>query len=692
MKFLFLFTQAALLASVIAEPVPLQIGPANDVKMSVSDGVATIVSEGGNPHFWTEPLPEKATLETHPILSFDYFSEKPLPNVRARIPNAEDAEHVSAGTVPPAETWQTFGIDLRLANRPYVSGNGKRMALIFGTSPGTEFQIRNLCLRPPNANEMKRANDRETLHDKREHDAAAYIDYLHREWPAIVKSLTVSEKDIVIRGTLPARDDLVKVAVTELQSHHASWLPATNNWPLYCVTDWKAGDVEFRLPRFDGKRERAASRWKIVGIKADGTRLTLSPALYPTAVDAGMQRPLKEHRRATTIKGLGGATRLNPAHEIFDLGIGHATVNIHVGNMLAKSPRRGFEARDFEGKTFYLNPGYLRRIEDDIRVLTEKKIVVSAILLVSNARDSQGNPRSPMVHPEALPNGILAMPDLATEEGAWLYRAGIDLLTERFTRPDARVSNWIIHNEVDQAGVWTNMGEQPMPRLMETYIRSARLVHHFAQRFDPHARAFISHTHHWMKKNPGGMRYVTKEMIELFAKAARVENDFEWGLAYHPYPEDLRNPETWNDTIDWTFDTPYITPKNVEVLPAYMAQSRFLWQGKIRGLLFSEQGANARSLSPEDQNVQAAAVAYIMQRVRQLPAIEAYHYHGYMDQPEGEGGLLLGLTNRHHGHKKAWEVYAAIDMPNESEVLKFAWPVIGVEGPNELTIKPLPQP
>jgi len=54
-----------------------------------------------------------------------------------------------------------------------------------------------------------------------------------------------------------------------------------------------------------------------------------------------------------------------------------------------------------------------------------------------------------------------------------------------------------------QDGTWTNMGEQRLPRDLETYLRSARLVHHSARRFDPHARVFVSLTHHWTKQSHG---------------------------------------------------------------------------------------------------------------------------------------------------------------------------------------------
>jgi hypothetical protein len=147
-------------------------------------------------------------------------------------------------------------------------------------------------------------------------------------------------------------------------------------------------------------------------------------------------------------------------------------------------------------------------------------------------------------------------------------------------------------------------------------------------------------------------------MIEFFQQLSRAEGDFEWGIAYHPYPRDLRNPDTWLDQeVSDDFDTEYITPKNLQVLPAFLRQARFQFQGQTRGILLSEQGFNTPTLSLEDQKCQAAGLIYVFDQMRRLPEIEAYHLHRYQDMPEGEGGLRLGLITETGQRKLAWEVY-----------------------------------
>src|SRR5680860_1638317 len=78
-------------------------------------------------------------------------------------------------------------------------------------------------------------------------------------------------------------------------------------------------------------------------------------------------------------------------------------------------------------------------------------------------------------------------------------------------------------------------------------------------------------------------------------------------------------------------------------MDAWMRKTENLYKGqKVRTLQFSEQGVNTRNNSAEQQNIQAAGVAYYWKKVKDLPALEAFQYHRWVDHPN-EGGLQFGL-------------------------------------------------
>lgn len=199
--------------------------------------------------------------------------------------------------------------------------------------------------------------------------------------------------------------------------------------------------------------------------------------------------------------------------------------------------------------------------------------MVSAILLVANPAKSADPLIKRLGHPDAVREGTFAMPNVTSEEGIGLYGAILQLMSERWSRPDGtfgRVHHWIMHNEVDAGWVWTNAGEKPAMVYMDLYQRSMRLMELITSQHDPHARPFITLTHHWAE--PGEKRwYGSKRMIELLLAFTKAEGDFPWALAHHPYPQNLFNPRAWEDQqAIFDFNSKKITPKNLEVLDAYM--------------------------------------------------------------------------------------------------------------------------
>jgi len=496
---------------------------------------------------------------------------------------------------------------------------------------------------------------RDEVRELREADAEAALSHLRAEFTAEIRDVTVAKETVRVSGQA---DDARRLR--ELLIHE----PSHRSDPAEGVVEVLKGEFVLELPRFVKGRDRALSRWRLE--RADGA--PASPARWYDATAPGVAGSLPK-LTAPHQKGLGGIPPIpQPDHVLFELGIRHATINLVLSSLVSDTLKPGFEAFTVDGRDWFANAPALRHLETTVRHLHAKEVLVSAILLVPNQAGRQ------MTHPEAEPRGIYSMPNLAEAEGSAHYRAAIHLLGERFCKPDCRIINWILHNEIDQAGVWTNMGDQPLARYLDSYLRSTRLVYHTMRLRDPHARVFISLTHHWTKPSHGPGAYTVRPLLDLFAEMAAAEGDFEWGVAYHPYPRDLRNPDTWHDTeVTGDFDTPYITPKNLEVLPAYLSRPPFLYRGETpRAILFSEQGFNTPTLSEADQRRQVAGLIYTFRKLPSLPTVEAWHLHRYQDMPEGEGGLRLGILDEHGHRKLGWHAYSAIGTDREGEFATIA--------------------
>jgi len=654
--------------------VPLNFGPHRDLKIQPkADTVLEVTLAEGNPHFWTAIVPGDFDVAKHTVLALEYFAPSGLESMvlRYRVPDGGMAV-AEVLPVPLAETWQPLVFDLsQLEVKPAAGHPEMRFHFALNGNPGTQIQLRHIRLREANAEERSRAANREKIQAEREADAAAILADIRAKYEGSIETVHVGAKEITLVGKAKAPTKLVGIMPEEVS------YKAAKDRVMAEVQPDTSGVFRLNIPRVDDtQRDRAVWRWRLVNKEGAWASTARWPTAYGPAVGRQLPRLSAPHQ-----KGIGVPAIANADHELFDLGLRHATVNMVLHSLIRDTPASGWVPWKFEGLTYHLNERQLQNHDTTLRHLAARDIIVSAILLVGNGRGPDGAPQTAMTHPEAEVRGIYSIPNLTAKDPAQLYRAALHLMAERWSRADGscgRVSNWIMHNEIDQGATWTNMGAQPLARYLETYMRSARLMYHTARLFDPHARVFVSLTHHWAQKSSGSGTYVVRDILEMFAEMGRAEGDFEWGVAYHPYPRDLRNPDAWKDEgLTNDFDTHYITPKNIAVLPAFLDQPRFHFAGEPRGILLSEQGFNTPTLSLEDQRRQVAGLIYMFRQIRPLKSIEAFHLHRYHDMPVQEGGLRLGIITETGAHKLGWDAYKAIGTEKEAEFSKIADEVMG---------------
>ena len=103
-------------------------------------------------------------------------------------------------------------------------------------------------------------------------------------------------------------------------------------------------------------------------------------------------------------------------------------------------------------------------------------VVVSAIILTPV--------ESAYKDPENT-GGNYTMPNLTTAEAFNMYAAALTFMAERYCADTpGRIHHWIMHNEVDMADDWTNMGDQPTMRLLDRYVKSMRICYNIVRQYD----------------------------------------------------------------------------------------------------------------------------------------------------------------------------------------------------------------
>lgn len=371
------------------------------------------------------------------------------------------------------------------------------------------------------------------------------------------------------------------------------------------------------------------------------------------------------------------------------LGIKHAALNLNLTALYVRQPDERAVSFVFEGQTFQFRSEYLQHLDSQIKVLSDAGVLVNVIVLAYASGKLEVD--RVLLHPDYdtnAPNRLGAF-NTVTPEGRRWFGACMEFLAERWARPDqkfGRVAGYIIGNEVNSHWYWSNMGRVTMQEFADDYLRTVRLAHTAVRRQSSWARVYLSLEHHWNIRYPAGDKYQAfpaREFLEYFAHRAKQEGDFDWQLAFHPYPEDLFHPEFWKDKSATTnVNTPRITFKNLDLLTAFMGEREMSYEGKPRRIILSEQGFHTPKGEPGEL-IQAAAYCYAYKKVEALDGIDAFILHRHVDH-DGEGGLLLGLRrNKPAGgearpKKRIYECFRLADTPQWATAFDFALPLVGL--------------
>lgn len=489
------------------------------------------------------------------------------------------------------------------------------------------------------------------------------------------------EQDFLVEAEFPSQGD---VQLLQLQPHEG------NGEGKRLSPDWELADGigMATVNRVVDGRDNLLSRFQLVDM-ASGK--PLGQPRWIGNVESIAKR-LFEFPKAKGIKGLQCIVDIDDA---LRLGIKQAALNVTFDQLVDWRSDSGRFSRQVDGKTVCFHAGYVAHIDSQLKRLTDAGVVNSLIIYnrIPGSRDG-----SPLVHPDSdldeSPFHVGAF-NLATEEGVRTYRGAIEFLANRYSdsrREHGLAKRFIIGNEIQSHWYWYNLGEATKRQVVEEYHKALRVAHLAAHSIHPGIQLYVSLDHHWsaqMGDNP--LRSMSgKYFVETLNTITIAGGNFDWNVAFHPYPENLFNPRTWEDAdATPSFGSRKITFKNIDVLPTFLRQKRFLHNGKPRRVILSEQGFHSAD-SKNGELEQAAAYAYAYYRVKHTDGIDAFILHRHVDHP-GEGGLRLGLRGSSKGGERPiYEVFHRADTPDWAEAFKFALPVIGVENWTETL--PVQQP
>ncbi len=417
----------------------------------------------------------------------------------------------------------------------------------------------------------------------------------------------------------------------------------------------------------------------------------LAAGLTPLFAGTVSSRYPGDYPAAASKKGL----QVENVEDALALGVKHGALNFNLCGLVAPQGGTNNPVWASDGREHYFERGYLEGMDQQIKTLSDRGVAVTLVVLTYRSSDPEVN--RIMIHPDCLTNAPnnLGNFNTVTEEGRRWLAATLEFCAERWSRPDqkyGRVAGYIMGNEVNSHWWWANMGCVRMEEFADDYLRTVRLAHTAIRKQSGWARVYLSLEHHWNIRYEAGdeqQSFPARPFLEYFARQARGGGDFDWHLAFHPYPENLFEPRFWNDQTATTnvLTTPRITFKNIELLPEYVRRPELLYQGQPRRIILSEQGFHTPK--GEDGEIQqAAAYCLAYKKIERLDGIDSFILHRHVDHAH-EGGLLLGLRGNQpkdgepQPKKKIYDCFRAADTPEWEKAFEFALPVIGLRNWDE---------
>lgn len=396
-----------------------------------------------------------------------------------------------------------------------------------------------------------------------------------------------------------------------------------------------------------------------------------------------------EFQTPTSKKGL--RIQIDMLADAMELGVKHAGTDILFQQIIGS----GIDY-EYNGKTYHFNKGLIESYDATISAMSSKSICVTAVIL-NGWSDSTPDLLYPGTQKSS--DAYHYMFNTATEAGYEQTRAIASFLAERYdgSNPDCgKISNWVIGNEVNNQKNWNYMGEADLDTYIRAYQNAFRVFYTAIKSTSASDRVYISLDYNWNNEIDGKLKYGGKNIVDSFDALADREGQFDWGLAYHPYPYPMVEPEFWDDDqsglVNNTFDSPIINFKNLTTLTDYFAQSGLRApDGSVRHIILTEQGFTAKSPTRGDvREIQAAAYAYSYYLVDSNPYIDAYLLSRQVDGPaEVELGTAQGLwecdMNQPNAivatkRRKIWAVFKNIDKKAYTlETTDFAKAIIGIE-------------
>lgn len=373
------------------------------------------------------------------------------------------------------------------------------------------------------------------------------------------------------------------------------------------------------------------------------------------------------------------------------LGAAHTVITVDMAKFLRTSGGQGAVSYLYNGVNYYLDKEKLSYLDYEIKVCTDAGVHVFLNIVLGPPAVAAEEPLISLYYDTAIEPAAHYAVNVDNDVSVALFQGFVNFLSERYTRASREygfAGSYIIGYEINDNRHSNYAGEMEPAAYADAYLALLRMADAVVRSNYAGGRVYLSLGNNFSSpvKDPDQspnpkLDYAAEEILSLIAEGAGAAGDFPWHVSVNPYPSDRGQTEIWRDlSAESTFNTPFVTMRNLTVLTDFLAQEAFLYQGNPRSVIIGEFAVSADPGDPEALKKQAAAYAYAYYTAQSSDYIDAFIYKRQSDSAE-DGDLHFGLFDPADTvQKPIAALFAQIDLESDANPADFALPIIGVTG------------
>ncbi|MCI8332397.1 MAG: hypothetical protein HFE78_06195 [Clostridiales bacterium] len=343
----------------------------------------------------------------------------------------------------------------------------------------------------------------------------------------------------------------------------------------------------------------------------------------------------------------GKAGILNADTEVTgELGVSKSIVRAALNELVSDSVDEG-QKIDYAGKTYYVDKEKLITLDNQIRTLSEQGIEVYVQLVLTAPVEDMADAAKVLYASSESKDASFYALDTTSEQGTDLYCALVEFLADRYTRDDhafGHAPGFIFGCSVNDGRGHYYMGPTNATLFISSLSRAVRLTSWALRSVSPKIDFYVSFGNNFQSAVLDPAQTPSEE-LDFSAKQVMdglvsVLPSVPFGFALSAGASDGR-ADFWTDPLaDNTFDTPFITMKNIELMAEYIAQPAMLCGGFLRDVIISDFRVSAGDSTISAQSAQAAALVCAYYKAYQIEEISALFYGAPFDTQDSGTGLV----------------------------------------------------